>query len=262
MAITGLSCSALLFSTISISRTDPEFNFVGPTEFVALNVTVGGVSAAAQIELIKQPDPFILHGDPAWLSIDLRVFVVSPGDTWFGVQMPMGADASAAPGFIQQVMKALTDGKGTAGGQSFDDPNVLSPDEDKSKLYLQPTDNNKTKVFNFALAKVHYIGLIGGTNVRVFFRLRQTQVTYAPFDYPPGAQYRRAPSNPDGQPIPLAGIQGNEYVTIPCFALPRIDPTVVGMDQQTLFQSAWTHRTGTSWHSAIWHGVTLARRKR
>jgi hypothetical protein len=210
---------------------DPEFNFTDPTEFIDLNVTVGGVPASAQIELIKQPDPFILHGDPAWLSIDLRVFVVRPGEMWFGVTM--GSDASAAPGFIQHVARALTDGRGTAGGQSFDDPNVLSPDEDKSKLFLQPTDNNNTLVFNFALAKVHYIGLIGATDVRVFFRLRQTQVTYAPFDYPPGAQYRRATTNPDGQPIPLAGIVANEYVTVPCFALPRVDSTVVEMDRQT-----------------------------
>jgi murein tripeptide amidase MpaA len=210
---------------------DPEFNFSGDSNSTTLSVTVGGIPASALLTLIKQPDPFLLHGDPAWLSIDLRVFVVRPNETWFGVTM--GSDASGAPDFIQKVMKALTDGKGTASGQTFDDPNVLSPDEDKSKLYLQPTDNNNTKVFNFALAKVHYIGLIGATDVRAFFRLRQTQVTYAPYDYPPGGQYRRAPSNPNGQPIPLAGIENGEYVTVPCFALPRVDSTVVGMNQQS-----------------------------
>jgi murein tripeptide amidase MpaA len=208
--------------------TDPAFSFAGQSEDVTLSVTAGGVPASALLTLIKQPDPFLLHGDPAWLSIDLRLFVVRPNDTWFGVTM--GGNASAAPDFIQQVMLALTKGHGTAGGQSFDDPNVLSPDEDKSKLYLQPTDENHKPVFNFALAKVHYIGLIGAANVRTFFRLRQTQVTYAPYDYPPGAQYRRATTNP---PIPLAGIENGEYVTVPCFALPRVDSTAVGMDQQT-----------------------------
>jgi hypothetical protein len=212
--------------------TDPAFQFVGQTEDLTLSVTFASLPAAsAQITLIKQPDPFLLHGDPAWLSIDLRVFVVRPNETWFGATM--GPDASAAPGFIQQVMKNLTQGKGTAGGQSFDDPNVLSPDEDKSKLYLQPKDNNQALVFNFALAKVHYIGLIGAKQVRVFFRLRQTQVTYASFDYPPGAQYRRTTSTTNGQPIPLAGIQDNEYVTVPCFAEGRIDSTAQSMDQQT-----------------------------
>jgi hypothetical protein len=209
---------------------DSAFSAGGSTD-VTLSATAGVVTGSALLTLITQPDPFLLHGDPAWLSIDLRLFVVRPNDTWFGVTM--GANASAAPDFIQYVARALTDGGGSAGGQSFDDPNVLSPDEDKSKLYLQPTDQNNVPVFNFALAKVHYIGSIGAANVRTFFRLRQTQVTYAPYDFPPGAQYRRAASNPDGQPIALAGIEGGEYVTVPCFALPRIDSTVVAMDQQT-----------------------------
>lgn len=208
---------------------DPEFGFGGATSPTTITVSVKGFDLAAELDLIKQPDPFLLHGDPAWLSIDLRIFIVRPHETWFGVTM--GADASAAPEFIQKVMRALTDGGGSAGGQSFDDPTVLSPDEDKSKLYLQPNDAGGTPVFNFALAKVRYIGLIGAADVRGFFRLRQTQVTYAPFDYPPGAQYRRA-TNPDGQPIPLAGIVGGEYVTVPCFALDRVDSTAVKMDQQ------------------------------
>src|SRR5207302_4511482 len=53
---------------IDFGLTDDAFSFGGPTEFLTLNVTAGTVSASAQIELIKQPDPFILHGDPAWLS--------------------------------------------------------------------------------------------------------------------------------------------------------------------------------------------------
>ncbi|HST12169.1 MAG TPA: sialidase family protein [Terriglobales bacterium] len=216
------------------------FNFATQTKNVtldvALNATVHGraasLTAEGQIELIKQPNPFILHGDPAWLSIDLRTFVVRSGDSLFGVN-PMGNDASDAPRFISDVIAALTSGQGQAGGQSFEDPNVLSPDEEKSELYIQPKDNNGHKVFNFALAKVHYIGLIGAANVRVFFRLFRTQVTYVPFDYPPGGRYRRALSNPAGQPIPLPGIEGGEFVTMPFFATPRVDSTVVSMNQQT-----------------------------
>jgi hypothetical protein len=212
---------------------DSAFGFAGLSEFETLNVSIATVSASAQIELIKQPNPFILHGDPAWLSVDLRVFVVRPGDTWFGVNFPENGDATVAPPFIQQVIAALTAGQGTIGGQSFSDPNVLTPDEDKSKLYLSTFDNNNVNVYNFALAKVHYIGLSGATGVRVFFRLFQTQTTYVPFDYPPGWRYRRALNNPHGQPIPLAGIEGGEYVTIPCFAEARIDTKVQGMDKQT-----------------------------
>jgi len=198
--------------------TDPAFSFGGQTEDLTLSLTVGGVPASALLTLIKQPDPFLLHGDPAWLSVDLRDFVVRAGADMFGV--PGVTGASDAPRFIQQLMATITPAQ-------FDS---LSPVEDQSKLYLQPKDENQVPVFNFALAKVHYIGLIGATNVRVFFRLRQTQVTYAAYDYPPGAQYRRATSH--GQPIALAGIVGNEYVTVPCFAEGRVDSTTVGMDQQ------------------------------
>ena len=133
------------------------------------------------------------------------------------------ANASDASRFIQQLRAAITSAQ-------FDSLSTL---EEQSKLYIQPTDENKVPVFNFALAKVHYIGLAGAPNVRVFFRLFQAQSTTSTFDYPPGQQYRREPSNPDGQPIPLAGIIGNEYVTIPCFANGRVDTTTTSMDQQT-----------------------------
>jgi L-Lysine epsilon oxidase N-terminal/L-lysine epsilon oxidase C-terminal domain len=209
--------------------TNDAFGFGGLNEFLTLNVTAASVSAAAQIELVKQPNPFILHGDPAWLSIDLRVFVVRAGETRFGV--PMGPDASGAPAFIQSVMKALTNGHGSAGGQTFD--NDLKTDEATSSLYVNPTDGPMgmgNKVFNFALAKVRYIGTLGAKDVRVFFRLFQAQSTSTAFD---PATYPRAPSNPDLQPIPLAGYENGEYHTVPFFAADRIDSTAKNMDQQT-----------------------------
>ena len=209
------------FYDIDFGPNDTAFGFAGPTEFLTLNVSAGATSAHAQIELIKQPNPFLLHGDTYWLSIDLRVFVVRAGEAKFGV--PGISDASDAPRFIQQLMTSITPSQ-------FDS---LSPDEDQSKLYVQPRDEHNVPVFNFALAKVHYIGLIGATNVRVFFRLFQAQTTSGTFDFPPGGGYRRAASNPHGQPISLAGIQGSEYVTIPCFAEGRVDSTAIGMDQQT-----------------------------
>jgi hypothetical protein len=206
---------------IDFGPTDTAFNFAGPTEFVTLNVSAPPTSAQAQLELIKQPNPFLLHGDTYWLSVDLRVFVVRAGEAKFGVAGI--SDATDAPRFIQQLMASITPAQ-------FDS---LSANEDQSKLFIQPRDQNQVPVFNFALAKVHYIGLIGATGVRVFFRLFQAQTLCGVFDFPPGARYRRATSNPDGQPIPLAGIEGLEYATIPFFAEPRIDTRQESMDQQT-----------------------------
>jgi len=200
---------------------DTAFNFPEPSKLITLNVAIATVSNSAEIELVKQPDPFLLHGDPSWLSVDLRVFTVRAGEAKFGV--PGVQNAADAPRFIQAVIATLTPAQ-------FD---TLSTGEDQSKLSVLPTDDNGTPVFNFALAKVHYIGLIGAAKVRVFFRLFQAQSTLLLFDFPPGTHYRRAVSNPAGQPIPLAGIQGNEYVSLPFFAEPRIDTRLQSMDRQT-----------------------------
>ena len=209
------------FYDADFGATDVAFAFPGPVEFVGIEIIVGPTSAQAQIELLKQPDPFILHGDPAWLSIDLRVFVARAGESKFGV--PGISGASDAPRFIQQLIQTVTPAQ-------FDS---LSTGEDESKLFIEPADGNNVAVFNFALAKVHYIGLIGATDVRVFFRLFQAQTASLAFDFPPGTDYRRATSNPSGQPIPLAGIQGLEYVTLPFFAEQRIDTRVFSMAHQT-----------------------------
>ena len=98
-----------------------------------------------------------------------------------------GADASTANEFIQQVARGLTDAPN--GSQIFDDQTVFSSDEDASALYLTPTDGH-CPVFNFGLARVRYIGLIGATTVACFFRLFAAQSTTSIYDYPPGEQYR------------------------------------------------------------------------
>ena len=206
---------------LDFDATDTAFNFATSTSDVTLSATAGPVTNSGLLTLIKQPDPFMLHGDPSWLSVDLRFLVARNGQSMFGVSGITGA--ADAPRFIQQVIAAITPAQ-------FD---ALPSGEDDTKLYTQPNDEHGDPVFNFALAKVHYIGLIGANKVRVFFRLFQAQTTTSTYDYPPGAQYRRATSNPNGQPIPLAGIIGSEYVTLPFFAAARVNTSVVGMDQQT-----------------------------
>lgn len=206
---------------IDFGLDDTAFSFTTDTEDLTLNVTAGGIAASALLTLIKQPDPFMLHGDPSWLSIDLRFVLARQGESKFGVTGI--TDPSDAPRFIQQLIGAITPSQ-------FD---ALPSGEEDTKLYTQPNDEHGVPVYNFALAKVHYIGLIGAHQVRVFFRLFNAQTTTSTYDYPPGAQYRRATSNPNGQPIPLAGSLGGEYVTLPFFATARIDTTTNSMDQQT-----------------------------
>ena len=131
------------------NHADPAFQFAGESSDLTLTADVASVSCSALLTLIKEPDPFLLHGTPSWLSVDLRVFVVRQGVAMFGVAGI--TDASDAPRFIQQLRAAITTAQ-------FDS---LSTAEDQSKLYIQPTDENGVPVFNFALAKVHYIGLAG-----------------------------------------------------------------------------------------------------
>lgn len=210
---------------LDFGATDTAFSFGGATLLVTLHVAVSTVSAAAEIELIKQPDPFILHGDPAWLSVDLRVFTVRSGDNKFGAHM--GPDGSFAPAFIQSAIANLTAGQGTVGADSF---GALSTGEDASSLFVFPQDSSGTNVFNFAIAKVHYIGQIGAHDVRVFFRMFQAQSTNTAFD--PATTYRSA-LDPHGEKIALAGIKNGEYVTLPFFASPRINTTAQNMNRQT-----------------------------
>jgi hypothetical protein len=209
------------YYSVDFDAADDAFHFSTASSDVTLSCTAGPVPGSALLTLIKQPDPFMLHGDPSWLSVDLRFVVARQNQSMYGVSGITGA--ADAPRFIQELIAAITPAQ-------FD---ALPSGEDDTKLYTQPNDENGVPVFNFALAKVHYIGLIGANEVRVFFRLFQAQTTTSTYDYPPGAQYRRATSNPHGQPIPLAGILGPEYVTIPFFATPRVDTTSVAMDQQT-----------------------------
>lgn len=198
---------------------DSAFLFTTDTEMVTIAISLFAQVAAAQLELIKQPNPFILHGDPYWLSIDLRFLVVRQNQSLYGASALAGA--SDAPRFIKDVMQGITPAQ-------FD---ALPTGEDQTKLYLQPNDESDIPVFNFALAKVHYIGTIGAADVRVFFRMFQAQTTSAAFDL--ATTYRRWPSNPAGQPIPLPGIGGSEFVTIPFFAEQRKDTTLNDLTQQT-----------------------------
>jgi hypothetical protein len=90
-----------------------------PPRRIVLNVTTHGLSASGEIELIKQPNPFILDGDPPWLSVDLRVFSITESESKFGFSCP---NASSAPQYIQAVIAALTTAKGRPYGGKIHRP--------------------------------------------------------------------------------------------------------------------------------------------
>jgi hypothetical protein len=215
--------------------------------FITLTATftVGGLTITRQalIELTNAEDPRFKDLDPSnpqafpsWLSFDLRFFTVSPSTThqYFNVANP--ADATGAVSYIQNVLANLNTPGAIANGDTFD--STLTQDEENSSLGFLQTD----KVLNFAIARVRILAHTVTTvnNVRVFFRLFQAASTVSNFAEVGTNQgtYRWGTNGTAGHKIPLLGVQkdqnGNlEYVTIPCFASARIDPSSAAMNTQT-----------------------------
>jgi hypothetical protein len=226
--------------TISLS-SDAAFNALGLDQAAVLTLTstisVGQVtrSASAALELAQGENPFLTNvnpsdpSQPVWLSFDLRFFkvAVTPGGSAARFAATMTSDPAAAPGFIASAIRNLTTGSGAAGGETFAD---LAQDEEAAALEFLQQDSSGRFVFNFAVARVRLIGATAGaqaSNVRVFFRLFQAQTTNTSFDE--ASTYRFASDGVlNGHKIPLLGVQNDgsgtlEYVTIPCFASPRIN---------------------------------------
>ncbi len=194
---------------------------------ISASMTADGthVSAGAQIELLNTPNPFILHGDiahnkPWYLSVDLRVFQMTAGQTKFAVPL------SGSPNdWISKAIDNLNLDPGPLGAV-FDA--IPQDDEQAAALTLAPDDGNGHATYNFALARVRYQDVQPATKVRVFFRLWPAQQTNATYDT--NTTYRSAASA--GKKIPLLGVNGDEIITIPFFAAPRVT-TSQKLSQQT-----------------------------
>jgi hypothetical protein len=204
-------------------------SFPGDQETLTLTTSFKGMPAAAQVVFMKQPDPYILQGAQRWwLSRDIRLIQVAEGDTRFGVTMHTDPQQ-----FLIDVTSALESGQGVAGGETFDG----DTSEDSEVISVAPQTRRGTRlvnVYNFAIARVHYqADKQDAPHVRVFFRLFAANSTDTTFH--PDTTYRR---NPPTYPVlpsqfgqhttPTPGVIGGEYVTIPCFAAPRSDPTQPG----------------------------------
>jgi hypothetical protein len=219
------------------------FNALQPDEFVVLtlnaSLTVGQITrtASADIELVAGENPYYENVNPAdpakfphWLSFDLRLFkmTVPPNQTKDRFNATMTTNPADAPGFIASVISNLTSGSGVVGSDSFE--SGLSQDEQGSALEFLQKDDDGNFVFNFAVARVRLKGNTAGAQavkVRVFFRMFNAASTHT--DFNPNTTYRfHSDGALNGVKVPLLGVQNDqngtpEYVTIPCFAVPRVN---------------------------------------
>jgi hypothetical protein len=220
-----------------VFQDDTPFNFGGASHDLlvtaSMNAAGSPVSNSATITLLQNPDPYILHGDtahgkPWYLSVDIKVFQVNEGVGKFGATWAPGGTAQAkATGFVTQMIQNLNTDP-AALGPEFD---ALPPEEDAASLTLAPTTGGGTPVYNFALARVHFRDLNqDATNVRLFFRMWPAQQTNATYN---SSTLYRSRINGEGKPIAVLGVQGDEIMTIPFFASPRVDTTTVSMATQT-----------------------------
>jgi hypothetical protein len=196
--------------------------FTAPLIPVTLTASTHGTSGQAVVELIQSPDPFMIDGPISWLSTDLRVFQIRPGQALLGLSgVTMGSDAST---FIKGVITGFN------GLGPFNHPfDLISTDENTSHLELSEKVNN-VPVYDFAVCRVRIReSAANATDVRVFFRIFQASTTNTSYD--PATTYLSGGSG--GTKIPLLGLVGGALETIPCFAEPRVDTTTASMDTQT-----------------------------
>jgi hypothetical protein len=209
------------------------FSFSTSPDTLTLNasLTAAGntVTSSAQIQLILNPNPYILHGDtadgkPWYLSVDIRVFQMKQGQTQFAATIGTGNPQTVALTFIQQVITNLN--SSASAGSLFD---ALPSEEDAASLALSPVDVSNVPVFNFAVARVRLRDISPATNVRLFFRMWPAQQTNATYDTT--TLYRSTPVV-GGTKVPLLGVIGDEIMTIPFFATARVDSSTASMTTQ------------------------------
>jgi hypothetical protein len=194
--------------------------FTVEQRIITLNASISSVNAEGYLYLIRQPNPYEIDGEVAYLSTDLRVFPIKQGDSKFGVSM--GTDPNS---FITQVLNNMN--TGSTGGQTFD--SNISTDQQTSRLELSQMAGG-VRVYNFAIAKVRYRALTtSATNVRVFFRLFPAATTS--LEYNQSTTYRRYATGSNA--IPLLGIKNGETVAIPCFASSRVNSASASLTTQT-----------------------------
>ena len=191
------------------------FDTFTETRDVFIRVTLGGRSCTAHVRLMKQPNPYMIDGDPSWLSTDLRVFKVSAGDTFHGI--PQGSGSAAGPAFITAFVNACRAGADNS-SNLFE---TLEIGQMASQLDLATTDPGGHEIFNYAVARVRYrASATPAPDVRVFFRTFNTAATSLEYHAAANQPYARVGNGLTARP--LLGTLGGELVSIPYFAQARV----------------------------------------
>lgn len=211
---------------LTFSGTDAFDGLSGSDASRSVTVTIaaGDWRATGDIELVMEPDPFMLDGQPPWLSVDLRVFQVTPASA---SQWLPGHAFTTPNAYISQLLQRLNGNVGI--GQAMFA--ALPTGEAASALSLLPTTTGAPggpPIFSFALARVRMDSQsVPADFVRVLFRLFRTLRPSLTYDT--ATLYRRAVQPVDvggtvvtDDAIPLLGVEGGDIVSIPFFAAPRV----------------------------------------
>jgi hypothetical protein len=207
----------------------------------AITISSNNYSASTLFELIAGADPYFTDIDPAqnnefWLSRDLRIFTVTPGQN----NQPVGnigsppkltpadvtnLDTAAGFKYVQDLINYLNSNYSNPSGT---DPFSLLPNQGDAftgDSSVNPFTFDFSNIFNpkfycnynYAIGKVRLKGTAGpagaAKNVRVFFRLWSTET--ADTDYQPTTTYL---SNLNAKGLPESPQVGVDHHTIPFFA--------------------------------------------
>jgi len=198
--------------------TGSDQTLVVSAQFTAAGKTVTG---NAQIVLQQTPNPYMFHGGSVagaewYLSVDIKVFQLKAGDKMFGLTAGKGSSPQdGATTWIQKTIDNLNNDPAGL-GPVFD---ALPSDEDTPALNLLQTDSSGNNIYNFALARVRYQDTQSAPNVSLFFRMFAAQQVATTYD--PTTTYKSYISG--STVVPVLGVQGDEIVTIPFFAAPRVN---------------------------------------
>jgi murein tripeptide amidase MpaA len=222
--------------TCEVDFTDGSA-FSAETRPIYVQADFAGMQDIAQMQLINQPNPYMVKGPISWLSTDVRVFQLRPNQKVnSSSSVTLGnidTDPNAPYEYIQGLLTELRS-YGNSPALPFE--NILQ-DEQASQLELSRTVGG-VRVLNFAVAKVRYrANTQDATGVRVFFRTFNTMVSDLSYTTNPAADVQNYRRTSDGS-TPLLGTNaffsgaGNQIVSVPYFAEKRVDTATQSMDSQ------------------------------